>query len=328
MIAPDGPQQSRSSPQDDKSSGRCSNDGGRGLVTSRNGAKTEGRRKVEGVIGMTPHAAAVGARPSPIVLASINMCGLRDAQKGPRKQEELRQLTCDRGQDHAWPQVNVLMIQEVGTISAARGTLTDEVLAAWRPELATNVCPGGLCYITKQVMTVLHRMGDVQSDAGSYLDGRLLIVHVWATTAPAMDTYYVNSYAPGSSEHRSRQRYYDSACRTLKTAIPPGAEVVWGGDNNVVIDIDKDATGAPDNPGATELRNMMEQCGLTEPLTAYLPERHTHNHAVGERGDMTWERDGVYRRMDFWMVSKAVLPYLNTADIRRSVQVHHPWFQG
>jgi hypothetical protein len=116
---------------------------------------------------MTPHAAAVGARPSPIVLASINMCGLRDAQKGPRKQEELRQLTCDRGQDHAWPQVNVLMIQEVGTISAARGTLTDEVLAAWRPELATNVCPGGLCYITKQVMTVLHRMGDVQSDAGS-----------------------------------------------------------------------------------------------------------------------------------------------------------------
>ena len=42
---------------------------------------------------------------------------------------------------------------------------------------------------------------------------------------------------------------------------------------------------------------------------------------------MTWHRDGTFKRMDFWLVSEACIPRMHTADIRRSVGVHHPWFK-
>eukprot|EP01047_Picozoa_sp_COSAG01_P078654 COSAG01_NODE_14615_length_1431_cov_1.192048_2_plen_315_part_00 len=259
------------------------------------------------VIGDTPHDMATTVEiPDKWVVATINGDGFKDEITGPRKQRQLRSLTTDWHQSTGRRKANVVFIQEVATKGDRD---SPENWTRWKQHFINNVCPGGEGYITKETATIFYNAGTAKRTSTSYLSGRLLV-----TIMPVQHNRYVwiNNYGPGTDNDdakgkNQRSQHYDNVHKILKAIIKTEDTVIWGGDQNVILDPILDTTHENKGktiPGRRALGDIMTAFSLVDPLMASQATRVKYEHH-GKRGDMTWQRRGqpTAKRLDYFLLS-------------------------
>ena len=207
-----------------------------------------------------------------------------------------------------------------GAMLAANYVLIQEVKANHRDEaldidacktLASNVNPGGRCWITPYCMTMASPHDDAtEVEAYSALNGRVIILH-------AEGMRIVNLYAP--AEHKERRMFYN----LLATVIEPGDDLLFGGDWNLTPDPSQPFNWQFGNVKNRHIGGPEMEAMLAGMRTGGVHEVNNYLKIPGTFRDFTYispTQHGVrrLRRLDWFATSPTILHRIQKRDVTTS----------